>query len=249
MFPKVPLVLLLAAVAIAFRVGAWLSPSQFIVIPSGWALPLGLLGIVYLVCGVLVWLKWQNPLTRVFLWVGLGGCIHWGGSVAADSGGGAELTLLMFYMTVTALGDGAFLDFALRYPKTEPRTGMMRWVFYLLAALCALMIPLTSLVPRTFIEGWLGVAITAAFLMSLGGGLMFVLKWFSASSEQRHDWHLTPIVVVLVVASLLDLLADGGVLPPPSEAWSLVYVAGPITIAWALLKLAKCQEKLPPQRR
>jgi hypothetical protein len=237
--PKLPLVILLAAITLAFRVAAWLSPSEFIVIPPALSLPLGLLGVVYLVCGVVVWIKWPNSLTRVFLFVGLGGCIHWGGSVGADGGGTIELTLLMFYMTVTALGDGAFLDFALRYPHTEPREGPVRFVFYILAALCAVMIPLTAVLPRGFIETWLGLAITIAFVMSLGGGLVFLLKWFSASSGLRHEAALTPIVVVLVASSVLDLLADGGVMPGPPEAWGLAYAAGPIVIAWALLRSAR----------
>lgn len=238
MAPRLPLVLVFAAIAIAFRVAAWLSPSEFIVIPPAWSLPLGLLGMVYLVCGVVVWIKWPNPLTRVFLWVGLGGCIHWGGSVAAG-GGTAELTLLMFYMTVTAFGDGAFLHFALRYPSTEATHGKRALIYYALAAVCAVMIALTPVLPRSVIQGFLGVAITIAFMMSLGGGVVFVVKWFSASSEERHAWALTPIVVVLVATSVVDLLADSGVMPGVAEAWALPYALGPIVIAWALLRLAR----------
>ena len=79
--PGFLIVLLLCAVVILFRGAAWLNPSSFIVIPPSVSLPLNLLGLLYLGCGVWVWRARRSLLTRVFLFHALGSAVHWGGSV------------------------------------------------------------------------------------------------------------------------------------------------------------------------
>ncbi len=120
--PRLLLLALLCAVVLAFRIAAWLNPSGFIVIPESVALPLGALGVVYLVCGAWIWLKRPSSLTRIFLLSAIGGAVHWGGSIAAESTG-LEIAFLVFYLAATAMGDGAFLDLALRYPRDIRRRG------------------------------------------------------------------------------------------------------------------------------
>lgn len=63
------------------------------------------------------------------------------------------------------------------------------------------------------------------------------MKWFRATGPERRVYYLTPIVAAMVVSSVLDLLADGGVLPGVSEAWALPYAIVPMTLAWALIRL------------
>ena len=50
----------------------------------------------------------------MFLLTGIGGSLHWGGSIAVGNPG-LDIAFLLFYMAVTAMGDWAFLDLALRY--------------------------------------------------------------------------------------------------------------------------------------
>ena len=52
--------------------------------------------------------------------LGIGGCIHWGGSIAAG-GGRLKIAFLAFYVAATAMGDAAFLVLALRYPRPVAR--------------------------------------------------------------------------------------------------------------------------------
>lgn len=235
-----PLVLLIA-IAFVFRVAAYLSPSHYIIIPESVALPLSLLGVVFLVCGVWAWRANPSSLTRVFLLYGVGGCIHWGGSIGVGSAG-TEMGFLFFYMAATAMGDAALLDLALRYPRTHVRWGRRTMALYLVAILSLIAVPIAPFLPTSVAESLIGIFIGAAFAMSIAGGIVFVVKWFRASGVERRVYYLTPIVVALVVSSILDLLADVGYLPGPPEAWSLTYGFEPVILAWALTRKQKAND-------
>lgn len=60
------ILVLLCAIVLLFRAGAWLNPSRFVVIPDSLALPLNGLGVLFLACGVWGWLSAPSYLTRVF---------------------------------------------------------------------------------------------------------------------------------------------------------------------------------------
>jgi len=231
----VPL-LALIVIVLVFRAAAFLSPSRYIVIPDSLALPLSLLGVVFLMCGVWAWRSNPSNLTRVFLIYGLGGCIHWGGSIGAGSAG-LEVAFLFLYLAVTALGDAAFLDLALRYPRDQSRFGRRTLALYLLAILTLVLVPVAPFLAGQVVQSAVGLIIGIAFLMSTVGGLVFLVKWFRATGADRRAFYLTPIVVALVVSSVLDLMADQGLLPGDPEAWNLPYAIVPVTLAWALIRL------------
>jgi uncharacterized membrane protein len=71
---------------------------------------------------------------------------------------------------------------------------------------------------------------------------VFVMKWMSASPAERGESYLTLIVVAIVVSTVIDLLADAGVLPGDSEAWTLTYAIVPVSLAWALLQRRSDEE-------
>ena len=50
--PRPALVILLCAMVLSFRAVAWLNPSRFITLPESLALPLNMLGVLFLACGV-----------------------------------------------------------------------------------------------------------------------------------------------------------------------------------------------------
>ena len=233
---QVAIVAALCAIVLAFRVGAWLRPSEFVVIPPSFALPLNALGVLYMACGVWAWLSRPSHLTRIFLITALGGGIHWGGSIAAGNAQ-LEIAFLAFYIAVTAIGDGAFLDFALRYADTSPRRGFRAWGLYVLGLVTFIAIPITPFLPSTTIEALLGAIIMLAFAMSIIGGVVFIVKWFRASGETRRELFLSPIVAALVLSTAVDLVAEQGILPGPAEAWTLGYALVPVTMALALTRL------------
>lgn len=234
--PRPWLVAVACAIVLIFRFAAWRSPSSYIVIPESMTLPLGAMGVLFLVCGVWVWRSRPTALTRVFLLTGIGGGIHWGGSIAAENTG-VQLALITFYVSVTAMGDGAFLDLALRYPRDRHRLGRRGLALYSPAALTFLAVPIVPFLPAKTAESVIGLAILVAFAMSILGGVVFVVKWFRATAGERRAQSLTAIVAVLILTSALDLLAENGVLPGIPEAWSLSYAATPVVLAWALMRL------------
>ena len=94
--------------------------------------------------------------------------------------------------------------------------------------LCCSPVPITPLVSEQVVESVLGPAIGLAFIVSIVAGVIFLVKWFRANPAQRTEYGLTTIVVALVFSSVLDLLADGGVLPAAPEAWMLAYALVPM---------------------
>ncbi len=239
--PRPTLVFALTIAALAFRVAAYASPSRFIAIVDPLELPLGALGVLHLVCGVWVWRAFPSSLTRVYLLTGLGGCIHWGGSIGGF-GQGAEIAFLVLYLAATAMADGAFLDLALRYPpSTRWRSRVPTWAFYVLALVTACCIPVAPFVSTGLVEAGLGLVIMVAMAMSILGGIVFLVKWVRATPDERRAYALTPIVGALLLSTALDLLGDEGVLPGPADAWTLPYALVPVTLAWAILRMRSAE--------
>lgn len=211
--PRATLLVLLAGIVLAFRTAAWWSLSSFVVAPPSLAIPLNGLGILFLACGA-----WRpSQLTRVFLTYGLGGGIHWGGSIGAGNTE-VEIAILVFYLAVTSVGDAAFLDLSLCYPRSQGLRGGRRLAIYVPANLTFLSIPIAPFVARTTLESLLGLAIGVAFLLSIVAGIVFVVKWIRATPGERLEDSLTLIAGAVLVSGVLALLADGGLLPGAPEA-------------------------------
>ncbi len=226
---------LVFTIVLLFRAAAWLSPSVFIDIPSSVALPLNGLGVLFLACGVRAWLAYPTVLTRAFLLYGVGMGIHWGGSIGTQSGA-VDISLITLYAGATALGDGAFLDLSLRYPREASGTGKRTFALYLPAILTLLAVPVAPVLPRKVIESWIGAVIGLVFLMSLAGAVVFIVKWLRAAPVERRERCLTSIAVALIVSAALDLLAASGLLPGVHGAWQLSYGLVPIALAHALTR-------------
>ncbi len=150
-------------------------------------------------------------------------------------------------MAVTALGDGAFLDLALRYPRVRGRPILLTLPLYLPAILTLIAVPFAPFLPKRSVEAGLGVAIGVAFLMSTLGGVVFLVKWVRATAADRRGAFLTPIVVALVVPTVIDILGEAGLLPCEATAWNVSYGIVPVTLAWALVrgKLATASPSSP----
>lgn len=181
--PRSAILVLVGTIALVFRVAAWLNPSSVIVISPSMALPLNGLGVLYLVCGIWAWRSRPSPLTRVFLAYGIGGCLHWGGTIASDNSG-LEIVFLTIYAAASALFDGAFLDLSLRYPRAMRRPGFRTAGFYLLAIVTLLAVPIAPFLPRQTVVAGIGFVIFAAFMMSIAGGVVFLVKWFRATPAE-----------------------------------------------------------------
>ena len=232
--PGLAILVLLCSMALLFRAAAWLNPSSLVEIPESLALPTSGLGVLYLICALWVW-RSRSKLAGVFLLYGIGGCVHWGGTIASDSTA-LGTVFAVFYVAGTAVGDAAFLDMALRYPRSLLRRDLRMRAFYLLAILAFIAIPIAPFVSSDIVNSGLGVILLGSLAIAVAGGVVFIVKWFRASSAERREQSLTAIVVVLIVTNAVSLLADGGVLPGESAAWNLMFGLEPLVLAWALTR-------------
>ena len=228
-------VLLLAGAVVAFRVAAYIAPSNVVAIPASLALPMGALGLVFLACGVGAWWVRPSGLTRTFLVYGVGMGLHWGGTVGGLSPQ-TDMALLVLYAAATLGADGALLDLALRLGKQTDRPTSAAAAIYVVALTASIMAPAAGFLPPHTVTVALGSAFGASFLISIVAGLIFVAKWVRASPGERHDLGLTAVVTALVVASVANLLGDAGVLPGPAHAWALSYALVPLALARSFVR-------------
>lgn len=228
-------VLLLAGAVVAFRVAAYVAPSNVVAIPASLALPMGALGLVFLACGVGAWWVRPSGLTRTFLLYGAGMGLHWGGTVGGVSLQ-TDMALLVLYAAATLGADGALLDLALRLGGPTDRPTSAAAAVYVVALTALIMAPAAGFLPQHNLTVGLGLAFGASFLISIAAGLVFVTKWVRASPGERHDLGLTAVVTALVVASVANLLGDAEVLPGPAHGWALSYALVPLALARSLMR-------------
>jgi len=231
--PGSPVVVTASGLALLYRAAAWLSPSRAIAVPPSLAIPLGGLGLTFLLCAVWAWRRHPSTLTRTLLVYGFGGAIHWGGAVGAPSPR-LEAFLLAAYVAATAFGDGAFLDLSLRYGRAPVVSRLRSRAPYALGALTLLATPIAPFLPEPALAAVLGAAILLAFLMSAAAGVLFLARWLQARPGERRETGLTAIVAALIVATLLDLAAEAGRLPGEPDAWKLLYGLVPLALAHGL---------------
>lgn len=217
-----------------WRVVAFRWPSSFVSVPDGLRLPLALLGVVFLACGIWAW--WARPgrWTTIFLLYGLGGGVHWGGAIGAPQAV-LELSLFFAYLAMTALADAALLHLALIYPRGGPLARRWRIALYAPAAIALFLAVIAGFVPQTVLQTIAGVLLLVANLFSLGAGVVFLVRLFSVDPATRRAARLPLIAAGMVIGSLLALLGAGGVLPGQPEAWNLVLGVIPISLTIALV--------------
>ncbi len=227
-------VLAAAAAVLLWRAAALARPSSMIPIPDGLRLPVALLGVLFLACGVWAWWARPNRWTLVFLLYGIGQGIHWGGAVGAPSRG-LELSLLFGYLAATALGEAAFLHLALIYPRGGSLAPAWRSALYAPAALALLLATAAGVLPRTVLETLVGALLLVANVFGIAGGIAFLVRLVRADPETRRAARLPLIVGGIAAGTAVALLGSGGVLPGPAEAWNLAYGLLPICLVVALL--------------
>lgn len=221
-----------AAGVVLWRLAAFEWPSSFVSLPGGLRLPLALMGLAFLACGLAAW--WWRPdrWTAVFLVYCLGGGVHWGGAVGAPHA--RALGLFFLYLALTALGDAALLHLALIYPEGGPLARGWRAALYAPAAVALLLAPFAGALSEALLRTLAGALLLVANLFSLVAGVVFVVRLFTVDRALRRAARLPLIVAAMVVASVVALLGAGGALPGEPEGWNLVLVVIPICLAVAL---------------
>lgn len=232
------LTILFAGLGIAvlgWRVLAYRDPAALVPIPDGLRLPLAAFGIVFAGCGLAAWLLRPGPATALFALVGLGGGVHWGGSIGAASGG-TELALFFVYLAATALGEAALLNLSLTYGRHWiTRTGV-KALLYLPAAVAAVLAPAAPVLPEQVLQTAAGILLLFSTLSGIAAGVIFIVRFARAHAGTRRRDGLGIIVATMIAGFALSTLGAGGVLPGPGEAWNLANVLIPAGLLFALVR-------------
>lgn len=209
-------------------------PSQWVPIADNLRLPVALLGILFLACGIYAWSRTRNVWTGTFLIYAVGSVIHWGGSIGVCSGS-LETALFFVYLAFTALADGALLFLALIYPTRMLRGHAMNNVLYAPALVAFLFAPVSAFLPQDSVEVVAGVILLVANLLSLIGGAVFIIRLFVHDAAVRRASRLAVVVGIGVTSSLVALLGSSGVFPGQPDGWNLILGLFPVTVAFALV--------------
>lgn len=228
-----------AAIALNWRIAAFLSPSAFIDVDDAFRLPTALLGLLFLGCGLYAALRARNETARVFLLYCFGSAIHWGGSIAAP--GNAEIVLLSVYITLSTLADGALLHLALIFPRPLVSSAAAKAPPYIPTAMGILLIPASVVASTTTFQTWAGTTLMLASLLSIGAGVILIGQYIRQPAPRRRRLRLDIVVFCGLTSTALALAGSGGLISGQPDAWNLLFGVFPITLALALTLSAKGQ--------
>ena len=231
-------VLAAAAMVMFWRAAALIWPSSLVTIPEAVRLPIALLGVLFLICGVATW--WIRPgrWSAIFLVFALGSGVHWGGTIGTAHAG-LELSLLFVYLAFTAFAEAGLLHLALIFPSGRSLTRGKRLALYSVAALALLVAPIAGLLSKAILEPIVGLILMFANLFGLLAGLLFVVSLFRVDSATRRATRLPLIVTSMIGTFIVATLGAEGILLQQSDAWNLVYGLVPISLAVALVSPAR----------
>ncbi len=221
-----------------WRAAALIWPSSLVTIPEAVRLPLALLGVLFLVCGVWAW--WVRPgrWTAVFLVYGIGGGVHWGGTVDPTHAG-LELSLLFVYLAFSAFAEAGLLHLALIFPSGRSLARGMRLALYSVGGLALVVAPIANLLSKATVELIAGLILVVANLFSLIAGVLFLFSLLRADSATRRAANLPLIVGSMIIAFIVATLGTKGILFVQSDAWNLVTGLVPTSLAVALASPAR----------
>lgn len=206
-----------AAAVSLWRLAAFVWPSTIVPIPDALRLPYTLLGLVFLASGAAAWWLRPDRWTSVFVLYGIGGGLHWGGTILAAPEG-LELGLFFVYLAFSALADAALMHLALTYPSGAALARGARVALYAPAGLALLFAPLAGVLTPSTVQTIAGLVLLVASLLSVAAGIIFIVRLVRADPATRHAARLPLIVGGLVIPTVVGLLGEGGALAGNPEA-------------------------------
>lgn len=220
--------------AFLWRVAAFLSPSSLFTTPDDLRLHYGLLGLWYLLFGVVAAGIRPDRFSRVFFVMCLGSAVHWGGGIGGMSNA-PEMSLLFIYLGFSAMAEGALLHLALIYPGGRD---LPKWVLgsiYAPAGFSVVVAPVAVLLPVGGVSGVVGVVLLLANLLSFGAAAAFVASLFQVPRPTRAAAQLPLIIAVLFGSGLASIAGSAGLFGGRPEAWNLVLGLIPACFATVLV--------------
>ena len=225
-----------AVLVVAWRVTAYLVPDEG---AAGWLrAALATLGLIYVACGLVAFLWWKGTAVRLFVFSALCSGLHWGGPVGVSNLTENALSVGVYVVLSSVLGETLFLHFVVELgPRGESKA--RRWwvvAMYVPVASASLLVPVIvgmgtgPGLGSIAVNGLLGAYGVATGFAYLAAAVLFV-RLFRAPSRSTAAWVLSG----LVMGALPGLLYNFGVpLPGPYEVYNLATVLTPLAVLLAL---------------
>ena len=236
-----------AAAVVVWRIvalGLWMGQVETFTTPLWVKASLAAVGVVYLVCGLLVYLKFPGRAGLLFAAYCICSGLHWGGPVELADGD-LRTSLLFIYLIISSvLGTVFLLHLALVFPVTT-RVSERRWVMRSLYAPVALAIIFAALYFFSSADSGLrstsqGLFLGVHFLVSnlfavlaLGIYLSHLIRPGLTRSEKRY----VGLVVGSMFVAWLPYLVASSLGVTDTDPWNLTVVALPIAFTVAFFGL------------
>lgn len=206
----------------------------------GLKLALGLMGLGYLACGVVVFAKVKNTASGFFALHCLAQAIHWGGPPMVASHA-LQSAIWLAYLTISMLGISAILHFTLLFPSPWKLTKRrFTWLFLYLPIVVAGALAVGRLAatgPRaeTLQTAFLVLEAAQVTLYGLLATVVIAIRYVRASQSERQATGLRVMLLGAVFGQLPYFVASV-MLPSGSQPYALFFLLIPLTITYAILK-------------
>ncbi len=228
-----------ALLVVAWRLVALWHPHPAQTDPAAIRHAMALMGLWFLVCGVLTALRVPGRLAMLFGWYGVAMGMHWGGPVGFGPERVQSVQLALYLVITSILAQALFLHVAVAFdrPRSPARRRLTLTLVYLPSVVGGVLflVQLTISGNRSLFEAFPILAL-AATLSSLVGAGVWIARWKRASRVERHARGLTRVAAAIVVGWLPYTLVSLGLDPWPdySGLFNLPMVLEPTAVAMAV---------------
>ena len=203
---------------------------------------LGLMGLLFIGCGLAAWFRVRSEVAALFALYGLFYGMHWGGVIPANDEWFVNTYRLLHLVLSGILSQAFLLHFALLYLRT---TTILSWrpslyIIYAPAAVSVLLMLVAILFQTNAallaeVEGWLQFSETVFtngyFLLA---ALVIWGAWWRADKESRRDSDVSRLAVGLLVA-ISPYLGSIILNAIASVPWIYRFGAAPYTLFFSLI--------------
>ena len=232
-----------ALAVLAWRLAAW---APWVRRPDpdrlDWIVPslLALVGVSFLVCGLVVLRRWPGRASRLFAGFCICYGLHWGGPLE-PSAASLRTALLLFYLLISGvLSATLLLHFVLAFPRPwrAGQSPVVLRVLYAPAVVAALFCVIAVVSPsgsgpRTFAQqGFLLVHTIVSNLYSFAALLLYVVLLFGRSMNSSQKKYVALMVLGMLTAWLPYIIASG-LNVENTDPWNLTVVALPLSFVLA----------------
>lgn len=224
--------------AVLYRVATVLFPHPAATDPAAVRLTAGLLGLLFLGCGLWAFHEARDRSSLLFAIYCVTACLHWGGPMGLGPDPLPTVLLGLYLVAGVLLNQTLLLHVALGFPRpfaVASNRGFLSLLYLPTAIGVVLMAGLTIPSIQAGALGLLGAMYLVATGLGVAGGVLFIVRLFRADSSLRRRRRLWTVVGALVFAVVVEQL--GALAPAGQDGWfNLAIAAEPVALALALAR-------------